>query len=131
MKGMESDLGVVGYRKLVVWQKAHELVLSIYKSTRLLPKEELHGIINQIRRATVSVPANITEGYARSSRKEFIQFLYIAYASLSEVEYYIQLIRDLGYLSAEECISLESKRRIVGKMLYKLILSLKIKKSST
>lgn len=127
---MESTAPLVGYKRLLVWQRAHEFVLSIYVSTRSLPREELHGITNQIRRAAVSIPANISEGYARSSRKEFIQYLYIAYASLSEVEYYIQLIRDLGYLSVETCASLENKRLVVGKMLYKLIQSMKKPKNS-
>jgi four helix bundle protein len=115
---MEETKTVTGFRKLIVWQKAHELVISLYKAT------------SQIRRAAVSVPANIAEGYARSSRKEFIQFLYISYASLAEVEYYIELIRDLDYLPVSTCADLEAKRLVVGKLLYGLITSMTKKNRS-
>jgi four helix bundle protein len=122
---MDSDRKETGYRKLVAWQLSHELVLLIYKYTRDFPRDELHGLTNQIRRAAVSVPANIVEGYARASRKEFIQFLYISYASLAEVEYYLELVRDLKYLPESICETLEAKRLVVGKVLFKLIMALK------
>lgn len=114
----------VGYRRLVVWKEAHELVLMIYKTTKTFPREELFGLISQIRRAAVSVAANIVEGQARSSRKEFIQFLHIANGSLVEVEYYLKLAKDLGYVSDDDYISLDAKRRYVGILLHKFITSL-------
>lgn len=128
---MEEIKTATGFRKLIVWQKAHELVISLYKATRTFPKDELFGLTNQIRRAAVSVPANIAEGYARSSRKEFIQFLYISYASLAEVEYYIELIRDLNYLPPSACADLEAKRLVVGKLLYGLLSSMTRKKRNS
>jgi four helix bundle protein len=72
------------FKSLILWQKAHELVLEIYKLTSSLPKSEQFGIINQIQRSAISVPDNITEGYGRISKKEKIRFLYIANGSLEE-----------------------------------------------
>jgi four helix bundle protein len=116
---------IKGYEKLIVWKEAHAFVLMIYKATRLFPKEELFGITSQLRRAAVSVPANIIEGQARASRKEFVQFLYIANGSLVESEYYISLVRDLGYITDSTFESLEKQCRSVGILLHRLIFSLK------
>ena len=113
-----------GYQKLQVWKEAHELALLIYKATRTFPRDELFGLTSQIRRAAVSIAANIVEGQARSSKKEFLQFLFIANGSLVEVEYYIQLAKELGYISEEQEISVEKKRVIVGKLLHGFIASL-------
>ncbi|MBO5720510.1 MAG: four helix bundle protein [Bacteroidales bacterium] len=74
------------YKNLLVWQKAMDLVVEIYKISKLLPKEEKYGISDQIRRSAVSVPSNIAEGQSRNSIKEFIQFLSIARGSLAELE---------------------------------------------
>jgi four helix bundle protein len=115
----------VGFKKLLVWQEAHLFVLDIYKISRLFPKQELFGLMSQIQRAAVSVPANIAEGSARNSRKEFLQFLFIAQGSLSEVEYYLELVKDIEYISKQQYLVLEEKRYRIGKLLHGLIVSLK------
>lgn len=74
------------YRELLVWQKAMELALLAYRLTEGFPRRELYGLVAQIRRASVSVPSNIAEGYGRGSRKEYLQFLWIAQGSLKELE---------------------------------------------
>ena len=85
------------FRKLKVWEKAHKLVLEIYQVTKDFPKEELFGITNQIRRASISIPNNIAEGCGRKSKKELSNFLNIAMGSASEVEYLLLLSYDLYY----------------------------------
>lgn len=79
-----------GYRKLIAWQKANLLAEKVYEVTNDFPKSEIFGLTSQLRRAALSVPANIIEGYARNSKKEFHRFLSIALGSLSEVEYFLQ-----------------------------------------
>lgn len=79
-----------GYRKLIAWQKADLLAEKVYEVTNDFPKSEVFGLTSQLRRAALSVPANIIEGYARNSKKEFHRFLSIALGSLSEVEYFLQ-----------------------------------------
>ena len=77
------------FRKLKVWEKAHQLTLKIYKVTEKYPREELYGLISQIRRAAVSIPTNISEGCVGSSDADFARFLYITLGSTSELEYLI------------------------------------------
>ncbi len=113
-----------GYKKLLVWQEAHTLTLLIYKITKHFPKDELFGLTNQMRRAAVSVTANIVEGQARATKKEFHQFLFMSNGSLVEVEYYIELSKDLGYISEKEFTDLYQQRIKVGKLLHRLIKSL-------
>ena len=86
------------FRKLTVWQKSHSLTLEIYKVTENFPKNELFGLISQIRRSCVSIPANIVEGCGRNSDPEFARFLSIAMGSATELEYHLLLARDLGLL---------------------------------
>lgn len=85
------------FEDLVVWQKAHQLVLEIYKLTRIFPQEELFGLTSQIRRAAVSVPANVAEGFKRKGKADKARFFNISQASLEEVRYYLILSQDLGY----------------------------------
>ena len=85
------------FKGLIVWRKAHALVLRIYRITAAFPKEELYGLTSQTRRAAVSVPANIAEGYRKLGRADKVRFLNIAQGSLEEVRYYLILSRDLGY----------------------------------
>ncbi len=89
------------FRKLKVWEKAHRLVLSVYKLTRHFPADERFGLTLQIRRAATSVPTNIAEGCGRSSDRELARFLSIAAGSASEVEYQILLSGDLGYIEED------------------------------
>jgi len=90
------------FKDLIVWQKAHALVLSIYKMTLNLPKEELYGIMSQIRRAAVSIPTNIAEGFTRKTNTEKLRFFNISQGSLEEVRYYLILIDDLNYSKTGE-----------------------------
>lgn len=123
MENVEQS-SAVGYRRLIVWKEAHELVLMIYKITKSYPRDELFGLVSQIRRAVVSIAANIAEGQARASRKEYIQFLHIANGSLVEVEYYLTLSKDLEYINQEDFVALDAKRKYIGVLLHKLIISL-------
>ena len=87
------------HKDLEVWKKSMDLVSNIYKITESFPNKETYCLTNQIRRAAVSVPSNIAEGAARSSKKEFIQFLYIALGSLAELETQMIIASRLGYLN--------------------------------
>jgi four helix bundle protein len=92
------------HRSLKAWQQAIELVEHIYAETREFPKEELFGLTAQMRRAAVSVPANIAEGAARSGTKELVRFLSIAAASLSELDTHVEIAHRLGYLKDDSLI---------------------------
>ena len=85
------------FQDLIVWQKAHEFVLGVYALTQFFPKAETYGLTSQFRRAAVSVPANIAEGFRKGSRTEKARFLNIAEGSLEECRYYLILVRDLKY----------------------------------
>ena len=106
-----------GYRDLVVWQKAMELVTDVYRVTSDFPKYELYGLTGQIRRAAVSVPSNLAEGHGRTSRREFHQFIRQARGSLVEVETQLEIARNLGYLSPPLASELLAKAGRVGRML--------------
>jgi four helix bundle protein len=90
------------HRDLEAWKRSMTLVQEIYSITGSFPNHELFGLTNQMRRAGVSIPSNIAEGAARNSKKEFIQFLYIAIGSLSEVETQILIAKGLGYINEQE-----------------------------
>jgi four helix bundle protein len=114
-----------GYHKLLVWHKAHELVLLVYKTTDTFSKIEMYGLTSQMRRAAVSVVLNIVEGHRRKSRNEFIRFLDIADGSLTELEACLEIACDLGYVSLEEFEGVEKKREEVAVMLVSLMKSLR------
>ena len=86
-----------GYRNLKMWQAAHAWVLDVYRVTRRFPKDELYALTSQLRRAAVSVPSNIAEGYGRRGVTDKLRFYNIAEASLNEADYQILLAHDLGY----------------------------------
>ncbi len=88
---------IIGYKKLKAWQKADELVFAVYKITALFPKSEMFTLISQLRRAALSVPTNIVEGYARNSRAEMRRFVVIALGSLAEVKYLLDVSLRLNY----------------------------------
>ena len=115
------------YKELLVWQKAIDLVSQIYKETKSFPKDELYGLVSQLRRAAVSIPANISEGHSRFHTKEFIQFLYIALASSSELETLLIISSKLSYFSKEKLNLLVTEITEIRKMLNGLISSLKKK----
>ena len=97
------------FRNLNVWQKAHLFVLDIYEVTTKFPKEEKYGLTSQIRRAGVSIPANIAEGCGRRSDAQLSHFLQIAMGSASEIEYHLMLTRDLNLLNNSDYTRLESQ----------------------
>jgi four helix bundle protein len=86
------------FTKLLVWQRSHKLVLTIYNASVDFPKFELFGLTSQLRRAAASVPTNIAEGSKRQSESDFSRFLNMAEGSLAETEYLLMLSRDLGYI---------------------------------
>jgi four helix bundle protein len=94
------------FKDLLVWQKAHQFVLEVYKLTKDFPKDELYGLTSQFRRAAVSIPANIAEGYTRKGEKDKLRFYNIAQGSLEECRYYIILSNDLSYMKNVEIIKL-------------------------
>jgi len=112
------------FKDLRVWQKSHALTLAIYRVTQRFPKEEMYGLTSQIRRAAVSVAANIAEGCGRRSDREFRRFLQIARGSASELEYHLLLARDLRFPSAQEYTSVQAAVAEVQRMLTALVKSL-------
>jgi len=109
------------YKDLVVWQRAMELVTEIYRSTEAFPKDEIYGLCGQIRRAAVSIPANIAEGQGRLTPGEFRQFLGYARGSLLELETLIAVAANLNYLDHEKVTSLSVRTAEVGKLLNGLL----------
>jgi four helix bundle protein len=87
------------FKELIVWQKAHQLVLNIYKATNSFPKEELYGLTSQIRRSSVSVAANIAEGFKKKGSADKLKFMNTAQGSLSETDYHLLLVNDLKYFN--------------------------------
>lgn len=110
-----------------MWQKSHQLTLDVYKITAGFPSEEKFGIVNQMRRAAYSIPSNIVEGYSRKSKKEYLQFLNIAKASLEELKYFIILSFDLNYITEQEKNHLENSTEEISRILYKFTKNLSSK----
>ncbi len=105
------------FHNLKVWQKSHQLVLSIYKATTKFPEDELYGLTSQIRRAATSIPANIAEGSARGTDPDFGRFLIIAQGSASELDYHLLLSRDLKYLDPNDYQTLSEHLAEIRRML--------------
>lgn len=105
------------YRDLIAWKKSIALVGKIYSCTRSFPKEEMYGLTSQIRRAGISIPANIAEGQARNSKGEFLQFLGIAQGSLAELETLLVISQNLGYLTSTDAEGLLNDCEEIGKLL--------------
>jgi four helix bundle protein len=118
------------YRDLEVWQKAMDLVVECYQITNVFPKAETFGLSSQLRRAAVSIPANITEGHARQHTKEFLQSLSIAYGSLAELETHILIAESLKYIPTSQSMKLLDKTAELGRMLNGLRRSLENLKKS-
>lgn len=111
------------FRDLIVWQKAHQFVLGTYKYTKSFPKYELYGLSSQFRRAAVSIPANIAEGFKKRGPKDTMRFLNISHGSLEECRYYLILTKDLNYGDSDHLNNLleEVSRLLDG--YYKAILN--------
>ena len=106
------------WKKLEVWKLADELAHRVYVSTRKFPKEELYGLTSQIRRAALSIPTNIVEGYSRRGDKELAHFLNISFASLAETKYLLYFAHSLKYISDDDYKDLEKGYDELGKRLW-------------
>lgn len=115
------------YKELKVWQRAYKLSLEIYRVTKSFPNDEKYGLTSQMRRAAVSVPSNIAEGYGRKTIPEYTRSLYVAYGSNCELETQILISGDLSYIKAEEMTKLQNDIEEVERMLKALIKSLENK----
>jgi len=109
------------YKNIAAYRLADNMVLDIYKATKDFPKEELYGLTSQLRRAAISVPANIVEGSSRQHKRDYLNFLYISRGSIAETGYLLELAGKLGYLKAEEYKKIEEIRLEASKTLYGLI----------
>ena len=125
MKGPKEMLK--NYKELSIWQKSYQLCLEIYRITKEFPKEERYGLTSQIRRASVSIPSNIAEGYGRKTTPEYLRALYVAYGSNCELETQILLSGDLGYINEEDMKKLQKAIGDVERMLKALIRALENK----
>jgi four helix bundle protein len=108
------------FRKYDVWQLSHSFVLEIYALTKSFPNNEIYGITSQLRRASTSVPTNVSEGCGRNSDADFNRFIQIALGSAHEVEYLIQLSMDLSFIQYEPYLELTEKINLIKKKLYHL-----------
>lgn len=108
------------YTKIDAWKLADDLTVAVYQQTRNFPREELYGLTSQLRRAVSSVPANIVEGSARESQKDYLHFLHIARASLAEAQYFLHLANRLGYLNEADVARLHQQTKQVFACLHGL-----------
>ena len=117
----DNLLNILTYRDLDVWQRAMQLVKMVYQLTKKLPEDELYALSNQMRKAAISVPSNIAEGYERNSKTEYIQFLTIAKGSNSELRTQLMISVDIEYLAGEDVQEALDACEEVSKMLSTLI----------
>ncbi|HLL71397.1 MAG TPA: four helix bundle protein [Pyrinomonadaceae bacterium] len=115
---------IKSHRDLIAWQKAMELVVCVYKLSKNFPKEEVYGLTSQLRRAAVSIPANIAEGQGRRSKTEFKQYLGHARGSLLEVDTHLELALRLEYIGLKDHASVQEQLREVGRIINGLMRSL-------
>jgi four helix bundle protein len=109
------------YTKIEAWKRSDDLTVAIYERTRTFPKEEIYGLTAQLRRAAYSVPANIVEGSARESKRDYLHFLYIARGSLSETQYFLHLSHRLSYVSDSHYQILSEQVKVTFRCLHGLI----------
>ncbi len=112
------------YRELIVWQKSIDLVTTLYRLTEKFPQSELYGLTSQMKRSSISIPSNIAEGRYRGTRKDFVQFLRVAYASGAELETQLEIAKRLSFLGTSEynrvCTLLSEIMRMLNSMIAKL-----------
>jgi four helix bundle protein len=103
------------FQDLIVWQKAHQFVLGVYRVSKGFPREEIYGLTSQFRRAAVSIPANIAEGFKKKGRLDKVRFMNVAQGSLEECRYYLILTRDLRYADLLDLFGqLEEVSKLLG-----------------
>jgi four helix bundle protein len=105
------------FEELLVWRKAHQFVLDVYRTTKSFPKEELFGLTSQYRRAAVSIAANIAEGYGKKGKSDKLRFYNISEGSINECRYYIILSRDLAYVSMEKSEQMYDELTYIQKLM--------------
>ena len=123
-------MSLKSYRDLIYWQKSMDLVTMVYKLTSKLPKDEVYSLCNQMRRAAISIPSNIAEGYDRGSQKNYINFLHIASGSNSELQTQLEICVRIGYFSKEEVKPIYELSVEVAKMLYVALSTLQKKQDT-
>ena len=119
---------IKNFYDLDAWKKGHELVLGIYRIAKDFPKEELYGIVSQLRRAASSITANVAEGFARFHFKDKVRFYYQARGSVAEVQNFLLLAKDLKFITNEQCKELGEKANEVGRLINGLIKSIENQK---
>lgn len=129
--GYTSSTRVRSFRDLDVWRDGVQLAELIYQVTRAFPREETFGLVSQLRRASISVPSNIAEGWGRNSRKDYLRFLHIARGSLFEIATQVEIAHRVGLLTPEAAERVEAVGTTCGKRLSRLITSLKRPQSPT
>lgn len=122
---------IKSYKELIVWQKAMMLVKEVFILTGSFPSSELYGIVSQMRRAAVSIPSNIAEGYGRNSPKEYVQFFYIAYGSALELETQLLIAKSLGFAKEEDFVKVNVLLDEVLRMLHSMATKMKDKNSNS
>ena len=115
------NIKIKSYKDLKTWQKAMDLVLFVYGSTKLFPKDEIYGLTSQMRRAAVSIPSNIAEGSERGSTRDFMRFLKVAKSSLAELETQMLIAMKLDYLVTEKYFAFSQNAAEVGRMINGLL----------
>ena len=113
------------FEDLIVWQKAHQWVLSVYKQSKIFPQEEKYGLTSQLRRSAISVPANIAEGFKKRGKADKVRYINIAQGSLEESRYYLILARDLSYLDDSKISALKEAQEEIGRMLESYAMAIK------
>ncbi len=113
-----------GHNNLLVWKKSKELCLLVYKVTKTFPSDERFSLVDQMRRASISIPSNIAEGKSRGTRKDYRQFIFIARGSCAELETQFEIAKDLGYLTKDQTLIVLEQIHETGKMLTGLIKAL-------
>jgi|SRR3989344_971023 len=124
---MEYKNKITSFTQLTTWQDGHMLVLAVYKQIALFPKHEQYALSDQMRRCVVSITSNIAEGFSRNTKKEKIQFYYMAKGSLTELQNQLLIARDVGYLTKEDFSKLAQQTMRVQRLLIGLIKSAKTK----
>jgi four helix bundle protein len=118
---LHKHMSIKSFRELLVWQKSHELVLKIYQITGQFPSHERFSLIDQMRRASISVPSNIAEGFKRRGNKDKLHFYNMAEGSLEELKYQLFLSKDLQYIAEQEYQAISHLSEIVSSLLAKFI----------
>ena len=124
---MEYKNKITSFTQLTTWQDGHMLVLAVYKQIALFPKHEQYALSDQMRRCVLSITSNIAEGFSRNTKKEKIQFYYMAKGSLTELQNQLLIARDVGYLTKEDFSKLAQQTMRVQRLLIGLIKSAKTK----